>query len=687
MAGSSRTRQRADAPAPRSERRRPIWPAVGLGAAFLLKLVVVFQLKDHPLLQPDAGLDTTAYVDLARRVIGGDAGLGPGLYYVSPLYIYFLAIAYGVTKSFTAVRVIQAALGTVAIACVFVTAREWFGRRAAWIAATAAALCGVLTFYEVLLLQSAIDGVLTATALLALTFALRGRGDGWYVTAGAIFGLQTLNRPNILVPALAVVLILVLLRRVKVATWLAAGLALGLAPATVRNLVVADEWSLVSSHGGLNFYIGNHEGATGLYEIVPGVRPGIEGQRDDTRRVAEAAVGHPLDDAEVSAYFFGLGRSWILANPGRALALMTRKLLLVFHADHVPLPSSYLFFADDAHTLLRWLVVNPWLIVPLGLVGLVATMPRERRTEFLVWASFVPSYAAAVAVFFVAERYRVPIFVPLAVGTGALIDRMIAAVSSPDRGSKRWLAMASAAAVLLLALVQWPVALSDSREGDRVRMAMREAEAGRYDDAERWGVLAMQASTSPDFVRATVGHGLVGAGQAARALPYLQQARSHGAQDPQLLVDLASALKGTGDTAGALSVLQTAQFPPGTDVTLQLQAGRLAATLGASELAEHQFRDVVRVRPDLAEAWAQLGFTRLTRGQVGDAAQALSEATRLNPRDAVALGGLAVCELRLGKRDEALVHAAAALAIDPHEALASQVVAAIKTGREGGASR
>ena len=621
-----------------------------MAVVFLLKLLVVLQLKDHPLLQPDAGLDTTAYVDLARRVIGGDIGLGPGLYYVSPLYIYFLALAYGVTKSFTAVRVIQAALGTVTVACIYLMAREWFGRRAGWIAAAAAALCGVLTFYEVLLLQSAIDGVLTATALLALTFALRGRGDWWYATAGAIFGLQTLNRPNILVPALAVVLILLMIRRVKVATWLAAGLALGLAPATVRNLVVAHEWSLVSSHGGLNFYIGNHEGATGLYEIVPGVRPGIEGQRDDTRRVAEAAVGHPLDDAGVSEYFFGLGRSWILANPGSALALMTRKLLLVFHADHVPLPSSYLFFADDAETALRWLVVNPWLIVPLGLVGLVAAMPREQRTEFLVWASFVPCYAAAVAVFFVAERYRVPIFVPLAVGTGALIDRAIASASSPDPGSTRWLAMASGAAVLLLALVQWPVALSDSREGDRVRMAMRAADAGRYDEAERWAAIAVRASTSPERVQATVGHGLVAAGQPARALPYLRQASAHGWRDPQLVVDLATAMKGTGDTAGALSVLQAAQFPQGADVTLTLQAGRLAATLGASELAEQHFRDVVRVRPDLAEAWAQLGFTRLTRGQVGDAAQALSEATRLDPRDAVALGGLAVCELRLGKR-------------------------------------
>ncbi|HZW72611.1 MAG TPA: glycosyltransferase family 39 protein, partial [Caldimonas sp.] len=362
------------------------------------------------------------------------------------------------------------------MACIFVMAREWFGRGAAWIAAIAAALCGVMTFYEVLILQSAVDGIMTAAALLALTFALRSpraarAGVAWFLAAGAIFGLQTLNRPNIFLPAVALVIILLALRRMRAATWLAAGVAIGLAPVGLRNLVVAHQWSLVSSHGGLNFYIGNHEGATGFYEFVPGVRPGIEGQRDDTRRVAEAAVGHPLSDAQVSDYFFGLSQSWALAHPGEALALFARKLFYVFHADHLPLPFSYTFYADDAKTLLRWLVVGPWLIVPLGIVGLLLAPPRDYRVEFIVWASFVPVYAAAVAVFFVAERYRLPLFVPLSVGTGALVDRAIQAIRAPDLSSRRWLAVAAVCAVVALGVVQWPVALSDSREGDRVRMA------------------------------------------------------------------------------------------------------------------------------------------------------------------------------------------------------------------------
>ena len=68
----------------------------GLGLGFfgfvlIQKIVIALQLRYLPLVQPDAGLDTTAYAQLANQVIGGNWGLGPGLYYVSPLYIYFQA--------------------------------------------------------------------------------------------------------------------------------------------------------------------------------------------------------------------------------------------------------------------------------------------------------------------------------------------------------------------------------------------------------------------------------------------------------------------------------------------------------------------------------------------------------------------------------------------------------------------
>src|SRR5437763_561900 len=94
--------------------------ALFLAAVFLLKLAVVLQLKDHVLTQPDAGLDTTAYVALAQRVLDGDLALGPGLYFLSPLYIYFMAAVLAIGNSFAAVRLVQIALGTGAVALVYV---------------------------------------------------------------------------------------------------------------------------------------------------------------------------------------------------------------------------------------------------------------------------------------------------------------------------------------------------------------------------------------------------------------------------------------------------------------------------------------------------------------------------------------------------------------------------------------
>ncbi len=599
---------------------------LGLAAAFALRLVVILQLKDHPLLQGDAGLDTTAYFDLARSVIGGNLGLGPGLYFVSPFYIYFLALFYGLSGSLTTVRVVQGALGTVGVACVFVMAREWFSVRAAWIAAALAAFCGVLVFYESLILQSSIDPALAAMALAALTLGLCRDHKRWIAVSGLVFGLQTLNRPNILPAAIVVVVMLVVICRPKLAGWMAAGIVAGLLPVSARNLIVSGQWSLVSSHGGLAFYIGNNETATGLFQLVPGIRPEIEGQSEDSRKVAERAVGHALNDAEVSDYFRQKSLTWISAHPWDAARLMAKKLLLAFHADHTPLPQSYEFFADEAGTSLKWTPVNPWLIVPLGLAGLLLVAPMSHRREFLVWASFVPAYAAAVAVFYVAERYRLALFMPLAVGAGALVDRVMSVMqpATATRGTKRpapaslrtGLGVAAAVVAALFVCVNWPMNVTDGVAAERARMVLKSAERGQFAEADAWAARAERATPVPN----------------------------------------------TAETLGKVC----------------LQAGRLAMTKGANVEAERLFRRVTVLQPDVEDAWAQLGFVLLLGNRLDDSATALTRAVALNPRDVVALGGLAMSELKLNRLPAARAHAESALAIDPQEQLALAVSAALR---------
>jgi tetratricopeptide (TPR) repeat protein len=667
-----------------------------LTGVFALKLIVVLQLKDHALLQADAGLDTTAYVDLARQAIGGNLLLEPGLYFVSPLYIYFAAAVLAIADSLTALRVVQVALGTVAVSFVFIAAREWFGTRAAWVAATLAALTGLFTFYETLILQAALDPVLTAAALALLALALNRRWRGWFVLAGVVLGLQALNRPNVVLPVAAIVLALMGLRRWRHAALLAAGVLAAFAPATLRNAVVADEWTPLASHGGLNFYIGNNESADGTYRLVPGITPSIAGQRADARHVAEAALGRQLDDGEVSAYFYASAWSWIRSHPADALRLFLEKVRYTVGARHVWLNYSYPFFAYDERTLLAALVVGPWLLMPLGMAGLMLAAPSDRRAEYLVWVAFVPSYALSVALFFASERYRLPLLIPMCIGSGAILDRLYGIVRTPDRRRLAQVAMVVAA---LAAIVNWPLGLDDGRSEQRVRMTERLIAIQRDEEAARWSALALDGHPIPGVARFRIGRAWLARGRAdaalphlqdaarldpdrpetsfalgqalldshrpAEAIPHLQRAFDAGVRRDLAGVDLVRAHAALGNREAALRVLQAVAPQRESDSASWHALGKLAEDLGAPALAADFYGRAVAVDPASADTRRQHGLMLAVLGRTADAAAAFEALVALAPDDASAHLNLAVVYAQLGRLDEARRHAREALRLQP----------------------
>lgn len=678
-----------------------------LAAVLMLKIGIALQLDKHPLLQPDTGLDTTAYVELAKKVVAGDIALGPGLYFVSPLYIYFLALVYAATRSFTAARIVQATLGTVAIWLIFVTAREWFGRRAAWIAAVLAALTGVFTYYEALILQASLDIALTASALWFLTLALRRDQRRHFILAGLAFGLASLNRPNFLVSAAAIVLLLLFVRRYAAGVVLLLGIAAGLAPVTIRNLAVAHQWSLVSSHGGINFYIGNGEGATGYFHPVPGIRPTVEGFAADAHRVAEKTVGRQLSDAEVSSYFTNLTWHWIARHPFHWARLLVRKTYGVFNAAHVSIPFSYTFYAYDAGTLLRYCVVGAWLLVPIGLLGLVRAAPRPWSASYFIWLSFVPSYTASVVLFFITERYQMPLYVPLAIGSGAGIDALL---RDARAHRKRPLLSSLALLAVLFIAVNWPLPLDDGRGEERVRMAEYFAARGDIEKAEHWTALALESHVHPATVHYRVGaqyvnahladpaighleeanqlgpaqprveyllgHALLGGGRPRDAVPHLQRSIAHGVDAPFAGYELALALQRSGDGVAAAQALRKVTLPPNAKVELWLDAGKLAGEAGAPDVAEPFFRGAVRIAPSLARAHQLLGLDLLVLRRYEEAAAEFGEAARLDEHNPDTLASLAWCEQHLGRLTDAHVHAEAALRLDPAHELAHRILAA-----------
>ncbi len=693
-----------------------------LAAVFAAKLVVLLQLRDHPLLQPDAGLDTTVYTQLAMQVVGGNWSLGPGLYFVSPLYIYFLAAIVGAGGTFATVRVIQIVLGTAAVWLVFVAAREWFGARAGWMAAIFAALTGLLTFHEVLLLQAALDPVLTAAGLAALAVAMTSesagrdhrRTLGWYAAAGMAFGVQTLNRPNVLIPAAAIVVLLAIARRWRPSAALAIGIAIALAPITIRNLAVSGDWSPVSSHGGLNFYIGNNAEADGTYRHVPGITADITGQQEDARRVAEASVGRKLDDADVSAYFYGLGFTWIRLHPGDAAALFLRKLGYTFDSAFITLNASYAFYAYDARTLLAFLFVGPWLLLPLGLAGLVlGAITPARRIDYLIWASFVPMYAISVAIFFVSERYRLPMLVPLCVGAGQVVDRLVFFRRSEPRGFRlRAEGLALALVVVLAVLTNLPIHADDGRAEERARMAEAMVTRDEIEAAERWVKLAEPGYPKPGvlhfrigrlllvhhrpdaalvhFQRASelepgsseveyaTGQALVDARRYKEAIPHLEKALRGGVRVDLAGYDLARARAGTGDRAGALQTLQGIRPENANDATAWSALGQLALQLQSPSLGAAFFSEAVRAAPASSKPHQDLGLAMAMMGRFDEAIAQFEQSVSIEPRDPAAQLNLAVAYAEAGRKADARARAEEAVRLNPNYEKAKQFLRALR---------
>lgn len=728
-------RRAADRPVVLRGAGTPVWPAWWdwrlaslLASAFAIKATVLAQLGGHPLLQPHGELDTALYVELAQKVALGGPLAVTEPFFVSPLYVYFLATVFRLGGSIVAVQLIQILLGTAAVGLLFLTARHWFGERAAWLAGLLAALTGLFTFYEILLLQAALDPFLVAWALYLIS---RAQTDdrGWpLAAAGAAAGLLALNRPNALAYGVSVAAWLAfqvwrdraasvprVARRARLGRTLIfpACLLLVLALNGLRNYAVSGDWILISSHGGLNFYIGNSAEADGIYHRIAGISPSIAGQARDAARLAETAGGRRLSTGEVSSYFYGRAWDWITGHTVEAARLFLWKVVLLLNRTNVPLNHSYAYYSQEETTLLRRLFVGPWLLVPLGLVGLFLSSARRARRGYWVWASFVPVYGLSVAAFFVSSRYRMPLLVPLCATAAATL-----AWGYEHLRALRSVALVAAALAVVATLVNWPLGIDDGRGFEQTRLAVWLVEQGRYDEAREYVARVAPSHTHPGVLRYRVGRALSAAGRfdeavghfgealaidrgqaaielelgqalavtrrAREAVPHLEAALEAGHRPEVSAPWLARALVACGETERVVDLL--AKLPDGLAASgpqAALDLGTIALEVSALAQAQRWLRLAVKAEAAPAQAHEKLGVTLLLLNHLPEAVTSLEAACRLDPSSASARLNLGVTYAKLGRLDDARAEIEEALRLNPNESRAAQLLKVLgsRTGR------
>jgi len=572
---------------------------------------VLARFDAHPLLQPTGGMDSGVYARLAADVARGDVllrGPGPVPYFVSPLYIYFLAAVHALSGgSLLAAKVVQIALGTAAVGLVWGMTRRLFDDRAALVSGILYALTGVVSFHEILILQAALDPFLTALFLYLIAVGLTegSVSSKVWLAAGAAGGLLALNRPNALL-CVAAVAVALAVGRARPAVALLVGTAAIVALPLARNLIVSGEPVLISSHGGLNFLVGNGPGANGVYRAIPGITPDIGGQSADTKRLAEAEEGRPLSTREVSAHFARKAWAWIRSEPGAAAALFAKKVRFVLSGDEAPLNFSFPWYRERS-LVLKLLFVGPGLLVPLAGAGFVLAFfasAGTARRALLVWAVFVPAYILAVAAFFVATRYRLPLLVALAPLGGAAVARLPEAWRA--KGAR--LGAAVAAAAVLAAISLWPTGLWDGAQDEEMHLVLWEIERGDI-GAMRHAEAAAPSHPDSGLFWFRVGRSFEAAGKSDEAITALSRSHEIDSNRPGTASLLSALLEKrglarvlAGDAARARPDLEEAVRLDGKNATARVNLAVVLADAGETSRALSLSRQALDLKPDYEKA-------------------------------------------------------------------------------------
>lgn len=382
--------------------------------ALVVRLVYLAQIRAIPFFETLVG-DAASYDAWAQRIAGGD-WLGSESFYQAPAYPYLLGVLYAIFgHSVLLVRIVQAVFGALACVLIAMAGRQFFDRKTGVIAGVIFSMYGPAIFFDGLIQKASLGLLLLCVLLWRLGSAHQDPRAWRWVTAGLVLGLLSLTRENALILAPVLVLwILIAYRQYPMklrSIWTAgfvAGLALTLIPVAIRNRTVGGDWAITTVQAGPNFYIGNHEGATGMYTpLVPGHEsPPFE--RADAKRLAEQALGNSLTDGEVSNYW--IGRSWefIRENPGTWLKLTWFKFLLTINAYEISDVEGYNVYRAFSPLLgMLGFVFHFGMLLPAAVLGLWFTAPNFRRHAplLVVGATLLVSIVA----FYILGRYRFPL--------------------------------------------------------------------------------------------------------------------------------------------------------------------------------------------------------------------------------------------------------------------------------------
>ncbi|MFH2048414.1 MAG: tetratricopeptide repeat protein [bacterium] len=389
---------------------------------------------------------------------------GEGAYFRAPFYPYFLAFLSFITNSsiFWA-KFLQLLICGGTAYFIYKLAEHLFDYKVGILAGFIYAIYGTFLYYEAMFLIPVVFVFLLVWGMYRLIAYKDSLSFKSWLLTGIIFGLAAISRPNILLvmPFLALWLFFYsdktssLINRLKKPTIVFIGVVLMILPVTIRNIIVTDDFSLISTQGGVNFYIGNNPVADGLTMKMPEVDMNESMSWDQfipaTIAAAQREKGRSLTEAEASSFWTAKAVDFILNNPGKFIELTWQKFVYLISGFENS-DNSDIYYERGKSTLYSVLLWNYGLRFPFGLLfplfilGIYFT--RSDFKNLLPLYIFILAYIPTIVLFLVTARHRLPLIPVLIIIAAAGIIKAIDLIRQ-----KNWRYLLIGGIILLLSLV------------------------------------------------------------------------------------------------------------------------------------------------------------------------------------------------------------------------------------------
>jgi 4-amino-4-deoxy-L-arabinose transferase-like glycosyltransferase len=387
---------------------------------------------------------------------GDYLGRSKPVFYLSPLYPYFLAFIYIVTDALPLFACLtQVVLSTLSSSMIFHLGHRIFGGKVGLIAGVLAVTYGMFIFYSSLLLGVTLILFLNLLMLVCLVEGMQGPRWWKWVLAGTCCGLSAGARGTvILFVPFALFAFLVYFGWREWRHWFKAGVLflitslLFILPLTIHNWYVGHDVVLLTSNAGANLYIGNNLHSDGIYirNARYQGRPmglSVREQQANFPEVARKETGRSdLKPSKISRFWIKKTGEEIARDPGSWLKLVGNKIRYFFNAYEVPNNRNY-YFSKRFSFLLKFPLVTFGVILPFALLGMIVLW-RSWRNHFLLYGYFFAHFIALIT-FFVNGRYRLVIVPVLLLYAAASFRWIYLQVQK-----KRFLRLVVAAASILL---------------------------------------------------------------------------------------------------------------------------------------------------------------------------------------------------------------------------------------------